>query len=162
MAILKQTYSQADFAASSLALRISSMCHQAWWFNSSDIPASKCIQHDSNQFKPMLWLAEHISHFFFFWKKERLEWKCFVCAYAHVCMYEKERKTVSCYARIFNGVNALLMHITYPPFKLQILKSEIWVGLSWKKNRWDCWCDCQRLGQKAMKNNSIFTLNWES
>lgn len=35
--------------------------------------------------------------------------------------------------------------------KLQILKSEIWVGLSWKKNRWDCRCDCQRLEQKAMK-----------
>jgi len=55
-----------------------------------------------------------------------------------VCVYEKERKKVSCYANILNGVNASIMLIAYPPFKLQIMKSEIWVGLSWKKNRWDC------------------------
>lgn len=61
--------------------------------------------------------------------------KVFMSAHARVCMYEKKRRKVSYCASILYGVNPLIMHVTYPPFKLQILKSEIWVGLSWKKEQ---------------------------
>lgn len=61
--------------------------------------------------------------------------RAFMCAHACVCMYEKKQKKVNYCASILYGVNPLIMHITYPPFKLQILESEIWVGLSWKKEQ---------------------------